>query len=87
MQSTFDKVIGRAISPASVRPKGHLTVPRSYGIYELPESAGVSRRFRVGDHPIRMIELEQEYKRCKLLYLFRIRSDAVLLAGHLNAQS
>lgn len=87
MQSTFDKLIERAISPGSVRPKGQLTDPRTYGVYELPEGAGATRRFRMGNHPIRMIELEQEFERCKLLYLFRVRSDAVLLAGHLNGRA
>jgi hypothetical protein len=86
VQSTFDNLIKRAVAPASVRPKGQLTEPRTYGVYEIPESAGAIRRFRMGNHPIRMIELEQEFKRCKLLYLFRVRSDAVLLAGHFNGR-
>ncbi len=84
MQSTFDKLIERAISLNTVRPKGQLTEPRTYGVYELPASAGATRRFRMGNHPIRMIELEQEFKGCKLLYLFRARPDAVLLARHFN---
>jgi len=86
VQRTFDKLIGRAVSPSSVRTKGQLTEPRTYGVYELPEVAGSTRRFRMGNHPIRMIELELEFKRCKLLYLFRLRSDAVLLAGHFNGR-
>ena len=84
MQSTFDNLIGRAVAPGSVRPNGQHTTPRTYGVYELPKDVGAVRRFRIGNHPIRMVELEQEFKRCKLLYLFRERSDAALLAGHLN---
>jgi hypothetical protein len=84
VQSTFDRIIGRAVAPGSVRPHGRLTKPRTYGVYELPDVSAGSRRFRMGDHPIRMIELEQEFQRCKLLYLFRARADAVLLAVHFN---
>ena len=74
----------RAISPTKVRPDGPLTSPRSYGVYELPGAVGASRRYRLGNHPVRHVELEREFGRCKLLYLFLQRPDAVQMAALLN---
>ena len=82
----FDKLSRRAVAPDSVRAKGPLTDPKTFGVFELPASSGAVRRFRMGSYPIRLIELEQEFKRCKLLFLFRVRPDAVAMAGLLNAR-
>ena len=76
----------RAISPGSVKPDGSLTSPRSYGVYELQLSAGATRRYRLGNHPVRQFELEREFGSCKLVYLFRQRSDAVQMAALLNGR-
>ena len=87
MQRAIDKLVQRSVSPASVQHKGTLTVPRTFGVYELADSVrGETRKYRMGNHPIRMLELEAEFKRCKLLYLFRTRPDAAALAVHLNAR-
>ena len=83
----FDKLSRRAVAPDSVRAKGPLTEPKTYGVFELPATSGAVRRFRMGSYPIRLIELEQEFKRCKLLFLFRVRPDAVAMAGLLNARN
>ena len=82
----FDKLSRRAVAPESVRTKGTHTDPKTFGVFELPASSGAVRRFRMGSYPIRLIELEQEFKRCKLLFLFRVRPDAVAMAGLLNAR-
>jgi hypothetical protein len=76
----------RAISPKEVRPDGGLTVPRSYGVYELPAGSGATRRYRLGNHPVRQSELQREFGGCKLLYLFLQRSDAVQMASLLNGR-
>lgn len=74
----------RAISPQAVRPDGVLTSPRSYGAYELPEAETGTRRFRYGNHPVRLQELEGAFGACKLLYLFLHRDDAAAMAAQLN---
>jgi hypothetical protein len=76
--------IGQEISPRQVRPDGPLTHPRSYGVYSLPSSAGATRRYRFGNYPVRLLELEREYGSCKLEHLFLSRSDAMAKAASLN---
>lgn len=73
---TIDQIATRTIHPSEVKPDGPLTLPRSWGVYELPESAGATCRFRFGNHPVRMHELEREFGGCVLVYLFLSRSDA-----------
>lgn len=80
----IDDLANRAIPPAAVRPAGTLTAPRSYGVYELP-AAKATRRYRYGNHPVRMQELEAEHGPCRLLYLFLQREDAQAMATALNA--
>ena len=81
---TIETILQRAIPPSRVLLDGRLTVPRSYGVYELPVQAGLARRYRMGNHPIRMRELELVFKSCTLLYLFLSRGDAVAVAAQLN---
>jgi len=81
--ASVDHIIGRAISPSSVRPDGPLTHPRSYGVYSLPPGAE-GRSFRFGNHPVRMWELEREFGSCKLEYLFANREDAKLVVAALS---
>jgi hypothetical protein len=59
-------------------------MPRSFGVYELPHSVLETRRFRLGNYPVRLRELEREFDTCKLLYLFLERGDAVAMASVLN---
>ncbi len=86
MPAITEILAGRAISPRGVRLAGSLTEPRSFGVYELPSSALGTRRFRLGNHPIRLHELEREFGSCKLLYLFLQRPDAVAMASVLNGR-
>lgn len=79
-------LISRAVPPASVRLDGNLAVPRSFGVYELPTKSGATRRYRLGNHPVRQAELHREFGGCKLLYLFLQRPDAVQLASLLNGR-
>jgi hypothetical protein len=81
--ANVDQVIGRAISLASVAPDGALTKPRSYGVYRLPERAA-GRRYRFGNHPVRMWELEREFGSCSLVHLFAAREDAKHVAAALS---
>lgn len=84
MRSAIDDIIDRAISPSQVTIAGPLTVPRSWGVYRIPVDSGATRRFRFGNHPVRMTELERDYGSCKLLHLFLHRTDAQALAELFN---
>ncbi|MFT3757099.1 MAG: hypothetical protein QM769_14385 [Pseudoxanthomonas sp.] len=77
-------ISNRAISENDVLPDGWLTAPRSYGVYALPVSATDTRRYRIGNHPVRQRELEQEFGSCELVFLFLHRVDAVAMAAALN---
>ena len=87
MNDAVQQLEARAISPGSVRRDGHLTFPRSYGVYEVPPEARNTRRFRFGNHPVRFQELEREFGRCRFLYLFEAREDAAAMVRQLLAQS
>lgn len=84
MPESLNLITNRSISPEAVLIEGNLTYPRSYGVYELSRTKKSTRCFRFGNHPIRMIEFEREFKNCALRYLFLNRSDAEELALHLN---
>jgi hypothetical protein len=85
MPDLIEAIIRRAISPSSVRVNGRLTHPPSYGVYALPANRGAARRYRFGNYPVRMQELERKFKRCTLEHLFLSRADAIALASMLNA--
>ncbi len=60
------------------------TIPRSYGVYELPSfSKGKANRF--GNHPVRRIELEREFGSVIVIELYLKRDDAKNRADYLNA--
>lgn len=86
MRDSIKGIIQRAISPDSVRVDGRLTQPPSYGVYALPVNCGATNRYRVGNYPVRMRELEREFKRCTLEGLFLSRVDAIAVASSLNAR-
>ena len=79
----MNKIIERAIHTSDVRIEGGLTSPRSYGVFRVKD-ASTSRKFRFGNYPVRMRELEQEFGACVLMYLFLNRDDAQNLASLLN---
>ena len=84
MARSLDSVLARAISPSRVRPDGHLTAPRSYGVYLLPAGHQSTRRVRFGNHPVRQRELEIDYGGARLLHLFLSRQDAEMAAKGLE---
>nr|CAS02934.1 putative integron gene cassette protein [uncultured bacterium] len=86
MSSTIKALALKAISPRAVHADGPLTSPRSFGVYQLPQTAKNTRLFRFGNHPVRQHELEREFGSCKLLYLFLSRSDAVAMASARNGR-
>ncbi len=84
MASNLSLVLARAINLRQVRPDGSLTSPRSFGVYVLPAKHGSTRRYRLGNHPVRQRELEAEFGRADLLHLFVSRQDAAMVAAALN---
>ncbi len=83
---SIEALQAEAVSPSCVQLDGTLTIPRSYGVYELTDSVGSTRRFRFGNHPIRMRELEAEFMKCTLKFLFLTREAAVATAFILNGR-
>ena len=77
-------LLEQQIESGSVRVVGSYTEPRSWGVYDLDRAAGTSQRFRFGNHPIRQVELENEFGACRLHALFTTRNDAAALADILN---
>ena len=84
MATSLESTIAKAISPRDVLSDGHLTSPRSYGVYRLPHGVTDTRCYRFGNHPVRMQELAREFGSCKLLHLFLSRADAELVARGYN---
>jgi hypothetical protein len=87
MDDSTQAIIRRAVSSISVRVTGRLTHPRSYGVYMLPANCGATRRYRFGNYPVRMQELEREFAHCTLKHLFLSRADAMTLTSMLNAHN
>lgn len=58
--SRLDHLMALSVSPASLKPDGRYTRPRTWGVYRLPTSAQ-GRVYRSGNHPIRREELEREH--------------------------
>ncbi|WP_110019361.1 hypothetical protein [Plasticicumulans acidivorans] len=84
--STITTLAARAIKPQDVRPNGPLTTPRRFGVYELLSPTPDTRRFRFGNHPVRLYELERERGSCRLLYPFLQRADVEVMASALNGR-
>ena len=84
MPDSLSNLVKRAIDSRFLRADGALTLPRTWGVYELVRPGG-TRTFRFGNHPIRMRELEAEFREVRLRYVFRNREDARLACGLLNA--
>jgi len=77
---------GHEISKSSVRIdpiNSNLTIPRSYGVWELP-SGSSGKKYRYGNNPVRGVELANEFKSAKLLFLYKERLSAKDTADVLN---
>ena len=79
-------LLSKSISEITVRidtENKNYTIPRSYGVYEIPIVTN-TKRFRYGNHPIREIELIREFENIKRIGLFFDRENAISLARSLN---
>lgn len=77
----FKSIIGVSI-PIDGENKNY-TIPRTYGVYEIPTTD--SRRFRFGNHPVRENELSREFGGVKRTAVFLDREDARDFAKLLNS--
>jgi hypothetical protein len=59
-----------------------LTIPRSYGVWEVPCTSG--KQYRYGNNPVREQELENEFGRVKRIGLYENRELAKAQADNLN---
>lgn len=86
MTGTIDSFQAKAVSPNSVSPDGPLTLPRTWGVYDIEPSdrEHSTRRYRFGNHPVRQHELEREFGKVVLVALFLERTLATKLASALN---
>lgn len=80
----IDQIIATAISLRSVRPDGTLTDPRSYGVYQIPTSAGSTRRFRFGNHRFGNVSSKPNSDPAGLVHLFLDRDSAEFVAKALS---
>jgi len=83
------KILSLAVSEASLVADGYYTRPRTWGVYEINPLSGerATRRYRLGNHPVRQRELEAEFGSAKRLGLFTSRTLAEQLERLLNART
>ncbi|MFZ6777117.1 hypothetical protein ACO0LD_09785 [Undibacterium sp. Ji83W] len=83
MPISLNELIANAIGPDGLKADGQLTLPRSYGVYEiLGEQDNI---YRQGNYPVRLRELQKDFPGAILKYLFSSKEDAVQVAAILNA--
>ncbi len=79
-----EALLARAVEPHTLRADGRYTVPRSFGVYEIPRPAAGVARFHFGNHPVRQRELAREHGDGMLVALYQERDDAEHLCRVLN---
>lgn len=84
MSPAAREIFDRAIDPNTLDLNGRLTVPRTYGVYDV---VGATVRFHFGNHPVRQQELTREHLSCRLVATFLERTDAEQLQLLLNDRS
>lgn len=85
MDKHIDELLAQAVDPSTLTLDRHLTVPRSWGVYELHMTRGASvRRFRIGNYPVRGLELEREFGLVRIVGVFTSRTTAEELQRLLN---
>ena len=83
--TTFRDFQRIAVAPKSVAPAGNYTDPKTWGVYRLPADNGnTGMTYRLGNHPVRHLELVRDYGRAELVLLFTARETALDLRDRLN---
>jgi hypothetical protein len=87
-QARIDELLAKGVEASSLVADGSYTKPRSWGVYEIkPPKGTATRLYRLGNHPVRQRELEQEFGKVKLVCLFLSRTLAEELAKLFNQGS
>jgi hypothetical protein len=87
LNAHIEALLAMAVDPSTLAADGNLTLPRSWGVYELHMTRGASiRRFRFGNHPVRGLELEREFGMVRTVGVFTSRTTAEELQRLLNAR-
>ena len=87
-QDRADELLAKGIEASALASHGSYTKPHSWGVYEInPPKVTATRLYRLGNHPVRQRELEQEFGKVKVVQLFTSRALAEELAKLLNLGS
>ena len=87
MDRRVSELLSQAVQQSTLRSAGTYTNPRSWGVYEVePAQPVATKRFRIGNHPVRQQELEREFGTVQRIALFTSRSLAEQLSAILNAK-
>ena len=85
-RSRVEELLSQAVAQSSVTTAGNYTTPATWGVYKiLLPSASSTRRYRMGNHPVRYHELAREFGTASTLAIFTTRSLAVELCALYNA--
>ena len=82
--NTIDRLMTKAKSPSTLQSDGNYTIPRTFGVYRIAAKENVGRRFRFGNHLVRMKEVSRDFGDCDVVAIFLNRDDAKTLASELN---
>jgi hypothetical protein len=83
---SIDELLAKLLPSAQfANAQGPLTKPRTWGVYELPDSRRRGRKFRFGNHPIRQQELQRAFGTARLVAIYGKRDLADALARELNS--
>ncbi|GGK58460.1 hypothetical protein [Amphritea balenae] len=86
---SIESLLANAIPPDKTPPMApsstYYTSPKTYGVYEISSNSS-SKRYRYGNHPVRLNELIKEFGKASCIALFYEREQAEQLARHYNAK-
>jgi hypothetical protein len=81
-----EQLMARAVDPKyyPIDPENpNWTKPRTYGTFSIPDEFVYHkkhRKYRCGNYPLRLIDLERDYGKVELIAVFENRDDAEALA-------
>lgn len=86
-----EQLMTKAVNPKHYKadPANHdWTTPRTWGTYSIPDKFvyGRKKKYRYGNYPVRMREIEDDFGSVELIALFEDRDDAKVLAGLLECK-
>jgi hypothetical protein len=84
-RSRVEELLSKAVAQSSVTAAGRYTKPATWGVYKInPPKTSSTKRYRIGNHPVRHHELSQEFGAASTIAIFTTRPLAVELAALYN---